>query len=154
MKNSNISPCQNILIFMKKKSSKQNTKNPSTYLYNNSILTNLSSFNTSQKNILSFKNPHIENRPIIIIIIYLGAKIPLRYYYILYNESNHNISFAYHGKPKQHLQTSLQHHLLPLLVNLFPKKKLKIDLKLFSITNSLFLKNICQNFKIFFFLFF
>ncbi len=39
----------------------------------------------AKKNILSFKNPHIENRPIIIIIIiiYLGAKIPLRYYYIL-----------------------------------------------------------------------
>jgi hypothetical protein len=57
-----ISPCQNIIF---RKSSSRNQK-PSRY-YSNSI-TNLSSFNTSQKYHL-FKNPHIKIRPIIIIVV-------------------------------------------------------------------------------------
>jgi hypothetical protein len=58
------SPCKKNIIFKKKQSSQRN-QNPSRY-YNS--LTNLSSFNISQK-YPSFKNPHIKkNRPIIIII--------------------------------------------------------------------------------------
>jgi len=65
MKTQNISPCKNILIFPKKKSSKKETQNLSRY--HNSIITK--SQVSTQAKISSFKNPHIKNRPIIIIII-------------------------------------------------------------------------------------
>jgi hypothetical protein len=62
-----ISPCKNIPNLQRNPLKKRN-QNPSRYYYN-SIITNLSSFNTSQK-ISYFKfNPHIKKRPIIIIII-------------------------------------------------------------------------------------
>jgi len=58
--NSNISPCQNIIIIFKKKSSKKETqKNPSRYYYN-SIITNLQV--STQAKILCFKNPHIKKK--------------------------------------------------------------------------------------------
>jgi hypothetical protein len=61
MENSNISQCKNIILKIKKKSFKKETK-----ILQNIIITLklISSFNTSQK-----KNPHIKNRLIIIIII-------------------------------------------------------------------------------------
>jgi hypothetical protein len=60
---------------------KKKTQNPSRYYYN-SIITNLK-FQTQSQNISCFKNPHIKkHRPI---NNNMGAKIPLSYYYTLYN---------------------------------------------------------------------
>jgi len=53
----------------KYKCSKKSSQNPSRY--HNSIITNLSSFNTSQN--IIFQKSSDKNRPI---IYYLGAKIP------------------------------------------------------------------------------
>jgi hypothetical protein len=60
--NSNIPPCKNIIF--PKKSSKRN-QNPSRY--HNSIITNLKSQHKPKYHLP--KNPHIKNRPIIIIVI-------------------------------------------------------------------------------------
>jgi hypothetical protein len=70
--NSNISPCKNI-IFIKKKSSRKETKNPSRYYYN-SIIINLK-FQHKPKNI-TFQKSSYKNRPILL----SRGQIPLSYY--------------------------------------------------------------------------
>ncbi len=87
--NSNISPCKNIIF---KKILRKKNQNPSR---NQNSITNLK-FQTQAK-ISSFKNPHIKNRPIIIIT---QGPIKIPEATILYNESKHNI-LAMVGKAKK-----------------------------------------------------
>jgi hypothetical protein len=72
------------LIFFKK-SSKRN-QNPSRYYYN-SIITNLKFQHECKMS--SFKNAHIQVDPLLLLLPGRGQN-PLSYY-ILYNESKHNI---------------------------------------------------------------
>jgi hypothetical protein len=82
--NSNISPSMQKYNLQKILS--RRNQNPSRY-YNNSIITNISSFNTSQK-LSSFKNPPIK---IDLLLLLPKGQNPLSYY-ILYNKSKHKIS--------------------------------------------------------------
>jgi hypothetical protein len=97
--NSNISPCKNIIF----KKSPERNQNSSRYY--NSIINQ--SQVSRQAKISAFKNPHIK-----IDLLLPRGQIPLSYY-ILYNESKHNIlaflvskaSKTILQKPKTHTHT-------------------------------------------------
>jgi hypothetical protein len=89
-RNSNISPCKNVIF---QKSSKRN-QNPSRY-YNSIEL--ISSFQHKPKYFLS-KNPHIK---IDLLLLLPRGQNPLSYY-TLYNESKHNILAFLVGKANKH----------------------------------------------------
>ncbi len=100
---------QKYINLQNKKSSKR-SQNPSRY-NNNSVTNRISSFNTSQNIIIfqkssynnnnnnrsiiisSFKNSHIKIDPLLLLLLLLPSRgqNPLKLYYILYNESKHNI---------------------------------------------------------------